>query len=76
MRKNINQLSAADAAVPMPFAGLGFQAQEVSAAAQVMTLIPHCHGGSSGVPASAPEAVRRPGGYELLVTLGREIRGR
>ncbi|MCJ2164535.1 MULTISPECIES: hypothetical protein [unclassified Pseudodesulfovibrio] len=76
MRMINNHLSAATAAASTPFQGLGFAVDEVLAAAQTMTLVPHCHGGSSGVSVSVPEPVVQPGGYKLLVALGREIRGR
>ena len=76
MRMINNHLSAATAAASMPFQGLGFAADKVLAAAQIMTPVPHCHSGSSGVSVSVPEPVAQPGGYKLLVALGREIRGR
>lgn len=76
MRIVNNHLSAATAATPLPFAGLGFAVDEVLTAAQAMTLIPHCHGGSTGVCLPASKPAGQPTGYKLLVALGREIRGR
>ena len=76
MRIVKNHLSAAPAASPMPFTGMGFAVEEVLAAAQGMTLIPHCHGGSPGVALPVPRPAGQPTGYKLLVALGREIRGR
>ena len=76
MRMFNNHLSAASTTAPGPFEGLGFAVDEVLAAAQTMTLVPHCHSGSSGVILSAPKPTVQPSGYKLLVALGREIRGR
>ena len=59
-----------------PFAGLGFAMDSVRTAAQGMTLIPHSHGDCPGERPAATDAGKRPAGYRLLVTLGREIRGR
>jgi len=76
MRLINHHSSAATAAAPMPFDGLGFAVDSVRAAAQEMTLTPHCHRDSSGFFLPAPARVMQPSGYELLVSLGREIRGR
>lgn len=76
MRLINHHSSAAKAAATMPFEGLGFAVDSVQAAAQEMNLTPHCHRDSSGSYLPAPALVMQPSGYELLVSLGREIRGR
>ncbi|NDV18489.1 hypothetical protein GO013_03530 [Pseudodesulfovibrio sp. JC047] len=76
MRFSHNTSSAAKPTPPMPFAGLGFGMDAVQTAAQEMILTPHCHPDSSGTHLPTPDTVVQPNGYELLVTLGREIRGR
>ena len=76
MRIFNNQTTAANVTAPLPFSGLGFATDSVQEAAQGMVLIPHCHSGSSGIALPAPDPVAQPSGYMLLVTLGREIRGR
>jgi len=77
MRLFTNHSAAADAAETMPFTGLGFGAGDVQAAAQLMVPTPpRCHPDSSGTVLPAPGFVMQPSGYELLVSLGREIRGR
>lgn len=63
-------------AQPMPFDGLGFAMDTVRKAARVMTLRPHRHTGGADVVPANPVFVPQPSGYLLLVTLGREIRGR
>jgi len=60
----------------MPFAGLGFAVDDVLKTARALSLFPHCHGGSSGIPLPPQEHRAQPNGYQLLVALGREIRGR
>ncbi|WP_316897629.1 hypothetical protein [Pseudodesulfovibrio indicus] len=75
MRLNTNLMSASTQTT-MPFAGLGFAMAEVREAARSMTPVPHCHGGSPDVVAAAFGPAVQVGGYKLLVTLGREIRGR
>ncbi|BDQ38683.1 hypothetical protein SYK_30430 [Pseudodesulfovibrio nedwellii] len=76
MRFSHNHSSAANATSPMPFDGLGFAADNVHAAAQEMVLTPLCHRDRSGTNLPAPDQITQPSGYELLVTLGCEIRGR
>ena len=76
MRNVTNQHTAATMPEQMPFAGLGFAMDSVRTAAQGMSLIPHDHGGRPERCPAAPDAWTRPAGYRLLVTLGREIRGR
>lgn len=76
MRFFNNHSSAENVTTQMPFAGLGFDTNSVQAAAQAMVPSPHCHCGSSGTALPAPDNVFQPCGYELLVSLGREIRGR
>lgn len=59
----------------MPFAGLGFDMETVSFAADAMSVTRQV----VAVPAtvsSGAEMVAQPSGYSLLVSLGREIRGR
>ena len=76
MRLFTNHSAAADAKNPMPFGGLGFDADGVQTAARMMfPTKPRCHPDSSGTVLPAPERTQ-PTGYELLVSLGREIRGR
>lgn len=75
MRK-INNHNAAAPASPKPFAGLGFAMETVQVVAQEMSAIyTHCEF-ECGSFLSMPETVVQPSGYSLLVTLGREIRGR
>ncbi|MGL1863130.1 MAG: hypothetical protein OCC46_11465 [Pseudodesulfovibrio sp.] len=76
MRFFRNHTSAATTAKAMPFGGLGFAMESVQAVAQVMTLVPHCREDNTGVTLPTPDFVSQPSGYSLLVTLGREIRGR
>jgi len=75
MRLNTNLLPA-PAQATTPFAGLGFAMVEVRQAARSMTPVPHCHCGSPVIVAAAFGPAVQVGGYKLLVTLGREIRGR
>ena len=67
---------ASTAATTLPFAGLGFASTEVRQAAKSMTPVVHriC-GDPVFIPADYGHAAQ-PGGYKLLVALGREIRGR
>nr|WP_321512815.1 hypothetical protein [uncultured Pseudodesulfovibrio sp.] len=76
MRFSHNHSSAANATDPTPFGGLGFATDSVHAAAQEMVLTPLCHHDRSGTDLPAPDQIVQPSGYELLVTLGCEIRGR
>ncbi|MBC17784.1 conserved protein of unknown function [Pseudodesulfovibrio profundus] len=75
MRTNNNLKSAAQTPSTIPFAGLGMSMKAVRTAAQAMTALfnsivhePVCK--------PVPDTVTQPSGYSLLVTLGREIRGR
>jgi hypothetical protein len=70
-----NQKTAETDSQTLPFTGLGFETDTVQTMAQTMTpcFCPH----SSTVPClSDLDSVPQPSGYKLLVTLGREIRGR
>ncbi len=75
MRFFKNHSSAASATSQTPFGGLGFAMDSVQAVAQEMTLTPHRESGSD-VTLPTPDYAVQPSGYELLVTLGCEIRGR
>ncbi len=76
MRLFTKHSAAAKALDTMPFTGLGFGADDVRAAAEMMVPAPpRCHRDSSGAVLPAVPAAQ-PSGYELLVSLGREIRGR
>lgn len=59
----------------LPFAGLGFDTDTVQTAAQVM-VTRYCSCSSTEPCLSSLDFVPQPSGYKLLVTLGREIRGR
>jgi len=72
---NIQQ-KAAQKAKTMPFAGLGFDMDAVQAVSQNMTTTIHCHAGNERIALPTPDFAQQPSGYSLLVTLGREIRGR
>jgi len=75
MRRSSNQNQVAP---PMPFDGLGLSMASVRAASREMRPAFHHQDEGSG-PASrhpVPDAVRQMAGYQLLVALGREIRGR
>ncbi|WFS63287.1 hypothetical protein LF599_03730 [Pseudodesulfovibrio thermohalotolerans] len=76
MRLNNQHPQASSAVAAMPFAGLGFASAEVRQAAKCMTPVVHrpC-GDPVFIPVGCGPAVQ-PGGYKLLVALGREIRGR
>jgi len=76
MRFFNNQTSAAIKAQNLPFAGLGFDTDTVQAAAQEMTPVAYSHPGDLLAFLPAPAFVSQPSGYDLLVSLGREIRGR
>ena len=77
MRNFTNHSAAATATETMPFGGLGFDADDIRAAARFMAPAPpRCHCDSSGAIPPVPDAIMQPSGYELLVSLGREIRGR
>jgi len=71
-----NQKTAATGNQSLPFTGLGFDTGTVQTAAQAM--IPrHCSSRSvETCLLSCLDFVPQPSGYKLLVTLGREIRGR
>jgi len=59
----------------LPFGGLGFETDAIRTAAQAM--VPHCCYLSNAEQClSIPDFTLQPSGYKLLVTLGREIRGR
>ncbi len=60
----------------MPFAGLGFAMDDLSAVVQTMTIRYRNQAGCESVGLPTPESVVQPSGYSLLVALGREIRGR
>ena len=76
MRIFNNHTSAATTAKSMPFNGLGFAMDSVQAVAQVMIPVTHRRDEHLGVTLPTPDFVAQPSGYSLLVTLGREIRGR
>lgn len=77
MHNFTNHSTAAIASETMPFGGLGFAVDDVQAAARLMVPAPpRCHFDSSGTVPPAPESITQPTGYDLLVSLGREIRGR
>ena len=77
MRLFTNHSAAATEPGTMPFGGLGFDAGDVQAAAKLMVpTTPRCHPDSSGTVLPAPDHVMQSSGYKLLVSLGREIRGR
>lgn len=72
----IQHRTSAAMKAPLPFAGLGFDLDEVQGAALMMT--PEFHGRvvDAGVSLPAVDCVAQPSGYSLLVALSREIRGR
>ncbi|MDD3311628.1 hypothetical protein [Pseudodesulfovibrio sp.] len=75
MRTSSNQNTVAP---PMPFDGLGLPMASVRAASREMRPVFHPQDETAG-PASRqpfPDALRQIAGYQLLVALGREIRGR
>ncbi|BCS89740.1 hypothetical protein [Pseudodesulfovibrio sediminis] len=77
MRFFNNQTATAPEAQDIPFAGLGFGTDMVQVAAQGMTPSSTRQRGDCGIsflPASSH--VPQLCGYDLLVSLGREIRGR
>ncbi len=75
MRFSNNHKTAATGNQNLPFAGLGFDTGTVQTAAQAM--VPrHCFFCSAEPCLSSLDFVPQPSGYKLLVTLGREIRGR
>jgi hypothetical protein len=76
MRNSINQTAAAETATPHPFGGLGFALDGVREAALAMTPKRHDRVRDAGPALPFPSHVAQPSGYSLLVTLGREIRGR
>jgi hypothetical protein len=76
MRMNNQHLPAAAAVTPMPFGGLGFTAAEVRQAAREMTPAVHRLIGEPVIFTAGCGPAVQPGGYKLLVALGREIRGR
>lgn len=59
----------------LPFAGLGFDTGAVQTMAQTMAPN-YCSFGSVEPSLPVLDSVSQPSGYKLLVTLGREIRGR
>ncbi len=76
MRNSINQTAAAETATSHPFDGLGFAMDGVRKAAQAMAPRRHDRARNAGPDLPFPTHVAQPSGYSLLVTLGREIRGR
>lgn len=60
----------------LPFAGIGFALDDVRRAASSMTLCQPEAPAKEPMPLHAPHRPWQASGYELLVTLGREIRGR
>jgi len=75
MRDFNNQKMAANKANSMPFTGLGFVMEAVQAVAQTVTVAYH-RTGDERTGTAMPNFVAQPSGYSLLVTQGREIRGR
>jgi hypothetical protein len=59
----------------LPFAGLGFETGTVQTAAQAM-VFRYCFLSKAEPCLACLDIVSQPSGYKLLVTLGREIRGR
>lgn len=59
----------------MPFAGLGFAMEAVQSAAGKMTMVSERRNREDVMP-PRPVSAKQPSGYTLLVSLGREIRGR
>lgn len=76
MRFFTNHSAAPAATDTMPFGGLGFDAGDIQAVARMMTPEnPRRHRDNPGIILPPPKCTG-PTGYGLLVSLGREIRGR
>lgn len=76
MRIPNNHKSARTESRTLPFAGLGFDMKRARTAAQVMTIFHYSYSVEVDVILPLAGYSVRPSGYDLLVALGREIRGR